>query len=113
MEFLNLFLPYIKQFIPNLINDVLIFIITMAFVYSIGRLFMLTNSDRIKNSLAFFAMLGCNYFLYQPITVKAVVPVVIHMSICVLLYVLIGFKLYDRVDSFLDTHFGKDKRKRK
>jgi len=112
MEFINLFLPYVKQFIPNLINDILIFVVTMAFVYSIGRLFMLTNSDRIKNSLAFLAMLGCNYFLYKPITVETVVPVVIHMSICVLLYVLIGFKLYDRVDNFLDKHFGKD-RKRK
>jgi hypothetical protein len=35
---------------------------------------------------------------------------VIHSSIGVLFYVLIGFKLFDRVDNFLDKRFGKDKK---
>ena len=109
MDFEKLILPYIKQFIPDLLNDCVIFIITMAFVYSIGRMFLLTTSYRIKNSLAFITMLGCNYFLYRPSTIETAIPVIVHMSICVLLYVLIGFKLYDRVDSFLDKHFGKDR----
>ena len=42
----------------------------------------------------------------------AIFNIVIHSSIDVLLYVLIGFRLFDRVDDFLDKHFGKDKRRK-
>ena len=113
--FIKIIVPYLQHFIPLLCADILIFIVTIAVVFAVGRMLLLTKSDRLKNSFALITLLGLNWYinLYQAHTIINVTDMVIHSSIGILLYVLIGFKLYDRVDSFLDKHFGKDKIRRK
>ena len=112
-EFNKILIQYLQKFLPLLISDVIIFIITMATVYSIGRMLLLTKSDRIKNSIALLVILGCNYYIQlQTINKETIISMVVHCSIGILLYVLLGFRLFDRVDSFLDKRFGKDRRKK-
>ena len=113
-EFYRLVQPYLVKFFPSLISDVVIFIITMAIVYCVGRMLLLTKSDKIKNSIALVSILACNYYTQlQTINQESIINMVVHSSIGILLYVLLGFRLFDRVDSFLDKHFGKDKIRRK
>lgn len=109
--FLKTIVPYLQHFIPLLFADCLIFIITMAVVYAIGRVLMVTKSDRIKNSFALLSILFLNWWisLSQTQTITNISDMVVHSSIGILVYVLLGFRLYDRVDSWLDKHFGKDK----
>lgn len=113
--FLKTIVPYLQHFIPLLLIDVLTFLITMAVVYAIGRMLMVTKSDRIKNTIALLCILALNWWicLYNIQTVETITDMVIHSSIGILLYVLLGFKLFDRVDTWLDTHFAKDKTRRK
>jgi hypothetical protein len=36
----------------------------------------------------------------------------VYVSCTIILYVLFGFKLYDRFNDFMDRHFGKDRPER-
>lgn len=114
LKILEPIVPTLQQFTIALLADIVIFIVVMAVVYAIGRMLELTTSDRIKNSIALITIIGLNYFQnYKNELSYAIFNIVIHSSIGILLYVLIGFRLFDRVDDFLDKHFGKDKRRKK
>jgi len=103
-------IPTFQQFAVALLSDIVIFMVVMAIIYTIGQMLELTTSDRIKNSIALLTIIGLNYFQnYKNELSYAIFNIVIHSSIGVLLYVLIGFRLFDRVDDFLDKHFGKDR----
>lgn len=103
-------IPTMQQFVVSFLSDIVIFVIVMAIIYAIGRMLELTASDRIKNSIALITIIGLNYFQnYKNELSYAIFNTVIHSSIGILLYVLIGFRLFDRVDDFLDKHFGKDR----
>ena len=107
-------IPTFQQFAVALLSDIVIFMVVMAIIYTIGQMLELTTSDRIKNSIALFTIIGLNYFQnYKNELSYAIFNIVIHSSIDVLLYVLIGFRLFDRVDDFLDKHFGKDRGRKK
>jgi hypothetical protein len=106
-------IPLLQQFSVLLVVDIIIFIIVMAVIYSIGRMLMLTNSDRIKNLIALVIIISSNYYFLSLNSINSIIiNTIIHSSIGILLYVLIGFRLFDRVDDFLDTHFGKDKKRK-
>jgi hypothetical protein len=64
---IDLILPYTLRFIPLLLSDVVVFIITMAIVYILGRMLELTKSNRIKNLFALISIIGCNYWIYLKI----------------------------------------------
>lgn len=103
-------IPTLQGLSTYLFKDILTFLITMAVVYIVGRMLMLTKSDRVKNSIALLVIIGLNYFTFRDCKLlEMIFNIALHSSICVLLYVLIGFNLFDRVDNFLDRHFGKDK----
>lgn len=59
--FIKVVLPYLQHFVPLVLVDVAIFMITMALVFSIGRMLMITKSDRIKNTLALICILFLNW----------------------------------------------------
>ena len=114
LKLLEPIMPTLQQFITSLLSDIVIFFVTMSVVYTFGRMLLLTKSDRVKNSIALVTIVGLNIFQhYQNELYYVVFNSVIHSSIGILLYVLIGFKLFVRMDDFLDKHFGKDKIKRK
>lgn len=110
---LNIFLPFITPLLPLLVQDVLVFVVALAIVYSSGRMLGLVNSYKIKNALAIIGILGMQYMFHlQTISFDSIWNMIVNSSISIILYVLIGFKLYDRWDDFMDKRFGKDKKLR-
>jgi hypothetical protein len=82
-------------------------------VYTLGRSFKILNTDNTKNGAAYIVMIISSYlfatrlnFIYSK---EIFIFNIIILSLSVLAYVLIGFTLYSRVDSFFDNKFAKDK----
>ncbi|MGD9678092.1 MAG: hypothetical protein AB7V16_06980 [Vulcanibacillus sp.] len=96
----------------------IIFIISLASVYLLGRMLNIVMKPNHKNSIAFIVMvisyifyfhfIKTNFTLYESIWYS-----VIYCALSIIFYVLFGFKLYDRVDNFLDKKLPDTKEKRK
>ncbi len=70
-----------------------------------------------KNILALISVISLNAsysYYFSSVFAKGIIwyawEVGFYSSLCVLAYVLLGFKLYDRADDFLDKKIGKDKK---
>ena len=95
----------------------LIFIPTMAHVYLWGKMLMIINTDRGKNFVAFATILGVTwYYCYEFFTWTKVDVLMwnymMYASMAVLWYVLLGFRLFSRMDSYLDQKFAEDHEER-
>jgi hypothetical protein len=89
------------------------FIISLGMVYLFGRMLEILKNYRSKNAFAVIVMLAVYafYFLkYNPAfsLEQKIWYAIIYTAISVILYVLVGFKLYDRVDALLDKKIGAD-----
>jgi len=116
-DFLRDYQGTVMQFLSFLYLPLLAFLVSMGVVYLFGRMLDLVRTSRTKNLLAFMAMVGVYVFYFS--CIESDLPLVqslwfstIYASTSVILYVLVGFKLYDRVDNFLDKHLGHDKANR-
>lgn len=101
------------------------FFIALAWVYAIGRMFSLVEAATLKNLIAMIIMTAINttYWLvvapkpeYDTMALIVIIQswnIMLYESLSIILYVNIGFKLYDRMDDFFDRHVGKDKPVRK
>lgn len=120
----DLLIAYKKELIQGasfLYVPFCMFLISLAMVYLFGRMLGLVKTNTSKNVVAFISMVGSYvfyFFYYQknPNLMQSVWHILIYFSISVLFYVLIGFKLYDRVDGLLDKisvdkTLPKDKKK--
>lgn len=113
LEILIEFREFFEQIGSLLLRGGITFVPSLAVVYIIGRMLSITNSDRIKNFIALLCIFGIS-FLYnyvyrpEPDIMKFVSQVLMDGSIGVLQYVLIGFRLFNRMDSLLDKKIGKD-----
>lgn len=93
---------------------VLTFIVALGAVFLFGRMLGLVGSDRAKNAVALAVMSIVYAVNFLVVDIKSD-PIhrawigAVYLFSTIILYVLIGFKLYDRMDDFLDRHFGKDK----
>lgn len=91
----------------------LIFIPTMANVYLWGKMLGIAKSDRAKNSIAAVTILAVTYYYcelfytYDNIQLMCW-NLLIYASMSILLYVLVGFHLFSRMDSYLDRRFAPD-----
>jgi hypothetical protein len=84
------------------------FILTMAAVYSSGRMLGLAKTRTQKNVVAFITIL-----LAGPTAMLRLIPPKVEDSLLViglgiLAYTLIGMKLWGRTDKFLDAKIGED-----
>ena len=109
---------YLLQYKGEIIRVLSIFSITMGIVYTFGRILSIVKNNVHKNMIALISIISLNIFysLYIiPISGLIAIfwTVLLYSSICILLYVLVGFNLYSRADSFLDLKIGKDKPSRK
>jgi len=91
----------------------LIFIPTMANVYLWGKMLGIAKSDRVKNAIAFVTILAVTYYYCAIFYTYASVALMcwnlmIYASMSILLYVLVGFHLFSRMDSYLDRKFAPD-----
>ncbi len=95
----------------------LVFLGSLGNVYLMGRMLNVVKTNTQKNTIAILTMIisyaiyfynfGVSLSLFQKIWTAF-----IYCSISIILYVLIGFKLYDRVDHLLDK-VAEDKKKHK
>lgn len=105
------------------VRSFLIFLVSLGTVYILGRMLGLLKSYRAKNVFAFIAMVGFSYwsvFIYDfSVTTKPSElywKVAMYTSVSAIFYVLIGFDLYARFNSWSDKKFGgtpKKERRRK
>lgn len=90
-----------------------IYIKTQAFVYISGRMLEILNKNRARNLFALIMTLlftaGHMYYIkFDNQTFAFVWEFLDWFSMAILFYVLIGFKLFNRIDNVLDKNIGKD-----
>lgn len=83
------------------------FIISLAMVYLFGRMLNLVRTTVKKNWVAILSLLSSYLFYFFVYDTKfelnqKIWNTLIYISISIIFYVLLGFKLYDRVDQLLD-----------
>lgn len=106
-EFLITYQPQITALITFIYVPLTVFVITIGMVYIFGRMLEILKNYRTKNFFALFTMIALYMFYFfrynhtLPIN-EMIWTFFVYISISALLYVLIGFKLYNRVDTLLD-----------
>lgn len=116
MDFLLEYREYLFLLGLNfLISGVYIYMPTQAIVYVMGRMLAITNSDRSRNLVALIStvLFSIGYVLMKkefPNTYEYVWEFFHWFSMGILLYVILGFRLYSRIDSLLDKKLAKDKK---
>jgi len=118
MEILTTYKTELLSISQEIFRVISVFSISLAIVYLIGRMLELIKSARSKNLIAFFAILTINtFYSYNFLSFNSISlliwDIALYSSYCILLYDLLGFKLYDRLDDLLDKKIGKDKPFRK
>jgi len=96
-----------------MISGVYIYMPTQAIVYIFGRMLGLANKDRARNSIALVSTIlfsAAYIYMNKEFDSKAgyIWEFVHWFSLGILWYVLIGFRLFSRVDNLLDKKVGKD-----
>lgn len=109
---------YLIQYKEEIFRVLSIFAITMAVVYTLGRMLNILKKDVQKNCIALLTIVSMNtlysYFTsnWAKLDYSLILwDITLFSALCILLYVLVGFKLYSRADNFLDNKLGKDKKK--
>jgi len=105
-------------FSQEILRVVTISSISLSMVYLFGRMLELIHGFRVKNLLAFFSIVVLNifyswYFYETQTPIEFFWEVSVFSSFCILVYVLVGFKLYDRVDHLLDKKIADDVEEKK
>ncbi len=105
VEILEEILEFIKaeEVLQKIIS---VFIITLSIIYIPGRLLNLTSSPRVKNILALISILT-----FTPLLVLKLIPMeFLHLlvvtSIGIVVYTLLGMRIFDRVDTLLSKTIG-------
>lgn len=92
-----------------------IFVMSLGTVYIFGRMLDLVNSDKGRNAIALLVSLVLSYISILIYDTKIIVHAweiywrtFLYSTSSIILYVLIGWRLFDRVDNFLDKRFAPD-----
>jgi uncharacterized metal-binding protein len=93
------------------------FLISLANVYLFGRMLNITKNNTSKNIVATITLIGTYIFYFffynkEGSQVQKIWHLIIYIAISILFYVLIGFKLYDRVENLLDKVSSDEKEKK-
>lgn len=101
-----------------LLSAVLIFLPTLGAVYLLGRMLGIARTPRMKNSIAFLAMtiltIWRDYLINGKFTFTVdsllirLWEVVVIIGCVIILYVLVGFRLFSRIDKLMDKKVGED-----
>lgn len=95
----------------------LVMLISLAFVYIFGRMLNITKKQTSRNIIALISIVFCYafYFYYMIADISIINKIwsaLTYGSLSIIFYVTIGFKLFDRVNNFLDK-IASDERKKK
>ena len=109
-----------KEFLSTVILDFLysgfwIYIPTQAIVYISGKMLGILMADWTRNLLALVATIGFTYlYIMMNVTFTSTLELVSAMvhwaSMGIIFYVLLGFKLYGRIDNLLDKKIADDEK---
>jgi len=116
---MELFLEGIANEIPLiiyvLIRSFVIFIMSLGTVYIFGRMLDLINSNRGRNFIALVTSFALSYFSILVYDGDILVNeyeiywrTVLYATSSIILYVLLGWRLFDRVDNLLDKKVAPD-----
>jgi len=114
-------LEFIVQYAPMLldviIRGVLIAMASLGIVYILGRMLGILKTYTTKNAVALMAMIGLSYWsiLIYDCGVKdnpteMFWKITLYVTVAAIFYVLVGFDLYDRFNTWSDTKFGHPKK---
>lgn len=118
MEYLVEYRDFISNVILKFLNTGLwIYIPTQAIVYLSGRMFGILNSYRARNSLAFISILVFSYwYVVRTIPTESIMDLlwfcIQYASMSVIWYVIVGFKLFIRLDNLQDKKIASDNEKK-
>jgi len=95
--------------------------VTLGFVYILGRMLEILKKDKPRNIIAIIFIYGLHYaYTYIGMSDKIYNSqiergwdVFIRGSISIVIYVIICWKLYSRMDSYLDKKLGEDNENQK
>jgi hypothetical protein len=121
LELLIEFKPIVLQFLDIIIRIFGIAFATLGIVYIAGRMLELLKTDRAKNILAIISIytLQFLYELFELTTNKTPETMLktlndkgwnifLYGTISIVIYVLVCWRLYSRIDKFLDKKIGED-----
>lgn len=87
----------------------------LGIVYIFGRMLDILRSDRARNGIAIITAFPTSWWLARIYDFDKITNeeefwwrVIIHALIGCVLFVLVGWKLFDRVDNFFDKRFAED-----
>ena len=116
----ELFADYIPMVTRGIARSGVIFMVTLGIVYMLGRMLEIIQSDRGRNAVAIFLSFSLSFWSVYAFDFKSINSlhelawlVLSYASGAVILFVLIGWRLFPRVNSFLDSRFAPDKSRRK
>jgi hypothetical protein len=83
------------------------FVLTLALVYILGKMLGVVSSPQKKNTIALVTMI-----IYTPFEIANLIPIFLNdilltIGWIVLLYTLIGMRLFDHINKLQDTKFGE------
>lgn len=107
-----------KLWIEELGHALIIFLPTLSIVYIVGRMLEIVKTNRHKNIIAIMVNYATAYWLldlyFTPESIEELLWMIYYKGATgILLYVLVGFKLYDRLDNLQDKKIADEKIKRK
>lgn len=94
------------------------FCVGLALTYALGRMFGLLESDRSKNFVALVGMIAASWWAVDLYTLVPdwemfIWRFALVLSVAVLAYVLLGFRLYYRIDAWQSRKLGPGDRPKK
>lgn len=115
-DLLEYFGDYIPFFVDTIVKGYSAFLVSLAVVFVVGRMLNLVNSYRVKNLIALIVAFSVAHWITFIDGTDVDMSdfywrVVFTTSVAVVLYVLIGFDLFDRFNSWCDKKFGSTKKK--
>lgn len=119
-----MFQDALQEYIPLLlygtVRSFVIFLMALGFVYMSGRMLEIVKKDRSRNFLALLVIFPLSYWSILIYDMDILVHpwemywrTLAYASGSSILFVLIGWKLFDRVDHLLDRKIAPDKEKKK
>jgi hypothetical protein len=118
---MEILLEAFREYLPLLsyavIRGLVIFIMSLGSVYIFGRMLDLIHSYKSKNSVALLIMILTSYWSVLMYDMNIIVHAwevywraFIYTSIASIFYVLIGFDLFDRFNTWCDKKFSGKKK---
>lgn len=117
----------LTKYLPLIARILLIVFASLGVVYMSGRLLFTKLQDKGKNNIAFFSLIFFAFLVnfvysYPSLAVEGVSKLIwikylsdslLYTTVSAVFYVVLGWRFYSRVDSYLDKKFGKDNKKKK